>query len=156
MLLLFFFFFFQAEDGIRDSSVTGVQTCALPISTELTFGLKPAWPSVTRASVWLCPTTFGTAISFGACATVRLTLLSALTDVPPLGDCASTVPSGCDADVRLVTAPSCRPALVSVASAADCDWPTTSGTLTGAGPLETGTTTGLPGRASVPADALLR
>src|SRR5467141_4415941 len=28
------FFFFQAEDGIRDSSVTGVQTCALPISTQ--------------------------------------------------------------------------------------------------------------------------
>src|SRR5437764_12948833 len=29
------FFFFQAEDGIRDTSVTGVQTCALPISTVL-------------------------------------------------------------------------------------------------------------------------
>src|SRR5256885_11004962 len=28
------FFFFQAEDGIRDYKVTGVQTCALPISTE--------------------------------------------------------------------------------------------------------------------------
>src|SRR5256885_5112826 len=28
---LFFFFFFQAEDGIRDYKVTGVQTCALPI-----------------------------------------------------------------------------------------------------------------------------
>src|SRR5258706_12503525 len=28
-----FFFFFQAEDGIRDWSVTGVQTCALPIYT---------------------------------------------------------------------------------------------------------------------------
>src|SRR5699024_12146942 len=27
-----FFFFFQAEDGIRDRNVTGVQTCALPIS----------------------------------------------------------------------------------------------------------------------------
>src|SRR5256884_4721436 len=27
------FFFFQAEDGIRDVAVTGVQTCALPIST---------------------------------------------------------------------------------------------------------------------------
>src|SRR5438046_7138174 len=27
------FFFFQAEDGIRDWSVTGVQTCALPISS---------------------------------------------------------------------------------------------------------------------------
>src|SRR5260370_3935926 len=31
-LFIHFFFFFQAEDGIRDSSVTGVQTCALPIS----------------------------------------------------------------------------------------------------------------------------
>src|SRR5260370_28161994 len=30
-LYLCLFFFFQAEDGIRDSSVTGVQTCALPI-----------------------------------------------------------------------------------------------------------------------------
>src|SRR2546421_2523632 len=29
--LLSFFFFFQAEDGIRDLIVTGVQTCALPI-----------------------------------------------------------------------------------------------------------------------------
>src|SRR5260370_14105359 len=29
------FFFFQAEDGIRDSSVTGVQTCALPIPSML-------------------------------------------------------------------------------------------------------------------------
>src|SRR5438270_7142653 len=28
---LLFFFFFQAEDGIRDLTVTGVQTCALPI-----------------------------------------------------------------------------------------------------------------------------
>src|SRR5215213_4533202 len=33
---IFFFFFFQAEDGIRDWSVTGVQTCALPI-----FGRTP-------------------------------------------------------------------------------------------------------------------
>src|SRR5262249_59714323 len=30
-LMFCFFFFFQAEDGIRDWSVTGVQTCALPI-----------------------------------------------------------------------------------------------------------------------------
>src|SRR5215213_4377052 len=29
---MYYFFFFQAEDGIRDWSVTGVQTCALPIS----------------------------------------------------------------------------------------------------------------------------
>src|SRR5436189_3065690 len=31
IFVYFFFFFFQAEDGIRDTSVTGVQTCALPI-----------------------------------------------------------------------------------------------------------------------------
>src|SRR2546427_6723123 len=30
--MVVFFFFFQAEDGIRDLTVTGVQTCALPIS----------------------------------------------------------------------------------------------------------------------------
>src|SRR2546430_4006696 len=34
----FFLFFFQAEDGIRDLTVTGVQTCALPISRRL-----PTW-----------------------------------------------------------------------------------------------------------------
>src|SRR5216684_1507709 len=32
VIFQFFFFFFQAEDGIRDVAVTGVQTCALPIS----------------------------------------------------------------------------------------------------------------------------
>src|SRR5204862_4762357 len=37
-LFFFFFFFFQAEDGIRDLYVTGVQTCALPIFCGV------AWP----------------------------------------------------------------------------------------------------------------
>src|SRR3712207_8295726 len=37
-----FFFFFQAEDGIRDIGVTGVQTCALPICFVFqTFNLLP-------------------------------------------------------------------------------------------------------------------
>src|SRR5216683_3427422 len=36
-MILFFFFFFQAEDGIRDLIVTGVQTCALPIFTGQAF-----------------------------------------------------------------------------------------------------------------------
>src|SRR5437762_9994809 len=34
------FFFFQAEDGIRDTSVTGVQTCALPICVGVANGEK--------------------------------------------------------------------------------------------------------------------
>ena len=37
------FFFFQAEDGIRDYKVTGVQTCALPISQ--TPNPKPQTPN---------------------------------------------------------------------------------------------------------------
>src|SRR5699024_12147905 len=35
------FFFFQAEDGIRDRNVTGVQTCALPISLSINCAPKP-------------------------------------------------------------------------------------------------------------------
>src|SRR5688500_19664356 len=35
---MFFIFFFQAEDGIRDYKVTGVQTCALPISSSRSTG----------------------------------------------------------------------------------------------------------------------
>src|SRR2546427_6162320 len=40
-----FFFFFQAEDGIRDLTVTGVQTCALPISarTNVMFYERAFW-----------------------------------------------------------------------------------------------------------------
>ena len=34
------FFFFQAEDGIRDWSVTGVQTCALPICIIITISYR--------------------------------------------------------------------------------------------------------------------
>src|SRR3989454_2533157 len=54
-----FFFFFQAEDGIRDYKVTGVQTCALPIlAVEILVSLyfynmrhdpkQPAWPDRDR------------------------------------------------------------------------------------------------------------
>src|SRR6266850_6528217 len=44
-ILFLFFFFFQAEDGIRDYKVTGVQTCALPISGNLE---SRAYSSLTR------------------------------------------------------------------------------------------------------------
>src|SRR2546422_11639180 len=55
-----FFFFFQAEDGIRDVAVTGVQTCALPISSrpnaltdlrvEMKFGVYRPWYPETASS----------------------------------------------------------------------------------------------------------
>src|SRR2546429_1102531 len=47
--VVFFFFFFQAEDGIRDVAVTGVQTCALPIlihiSSVAVYSGSAAYPS---------------------------------------------------------------------------------------------------------------
>src|SRR3989442_4401478 len=46
-----FVFFFQAEDGIRDADVTGVQTCALPISRETTQDGIPADPEGRRDPV---------------------------------------------------------------------------------------------------------
>src|SRR5256885_2877325 len=42
----FIFFFFQAEDGIRDYKVTGVQTCALPILRQLFVGIQVAGPQL--------------------------------------------------------------------------------------------------------------
>src|SRR2546430_2981742 len=48
------FFFFQAEDGIRDLTVTGVQTCALPISGTSTR--TPAASGGSReGAVWTFP-----------------------------------------------------------------------------------------------------
>src|SRR2546425_2650361 len=55
--LRLFFFFFQAEDGIRDKLVTGVQTCALPISPESPaasrLGTPPTWPRRTSTRLSL-------------------------------------------------------------------------------------------------------
>src|SRR6266446_7994691 len=42
---MYFYFFFQAEDGIRDYKVTGVQTCALPISSAPVLPRRWKWPA---------------------------------------------------------------------------------------------------------------
>ena len=42
-MCVLYFFFFQAEDGIRDIGVTGVQTCALPIYSELMVKEQCLW-----------------------------------------------------------------------------------------------------------------
>src|SRR2546427_10675980 len=57
---LVFFFFFQAEDGIRDLTVTGVQTCALPI---LRARRPDTFPTDAAAAAALeHPLTFGAAL----------------------------------------------------------------------------------------------
>src|SRR5207249_8929572 len=50
-----FIFFFQAEDGIRDRNVTGVQTCALPIY----LICAPPWPLTSDAVEEVTVTTAG-------------------------------------------------------------------------------------------------
>src|SRR2546425_621579 len=54
-------FFFQAEDGIRDKLVTGVQTCALPISPDRPP--PPEFPYLPRLCGWHPPCTFRKACS---------------------------------------------------------------------------------------------
>src|SRR2546429_4622087 len=44
------FFFFQAEDGIRDVAVTGVQTCALPISAHRLIRRQPSRREASRVA----------------------------------------------------------------------------------------------------------
>src|SRR5438309_4335099 len=53
----FFFFFFQAEDGIRDGTVTGVQTCALPIligwSANIASKSSHGWSRICHSKQWI-------------------------------------------------------------------------------------------------------
>src|SRR2546426_10234271 len=70
--MMVFFFFFQAEDGIRDYKVTGVQTCALPIC---------ALATACRALSGWRPITAGVAATLGGAA-----IFSAFHYIGPYGD----------------------------------------------------------------------
>src|SRR5689334_24759551 len=59
-------FFFQAEDGIRDGTVTGVQTCALPICNNLALAIPDVLkqhPEYTKAQLGTAMT--GLALAYG-------------------------------------------------------------------------------------------
>src|SRR2546425_12188938 len=62
-LTFFFFFFFQAEDGIRDKLVTGVQTCALPISRSETGSHNTAAAEASQLGGELSPTSETTCVT---------------------------------------------------------------------------------------------
>src|SRR2546429_3282034 len=55
IILVVFFFFFQAEDGIRDVAVTGVQTCALPIRPESEHSHLFPIEKRTSSNLWTAP-----------------------------------------------------------------------------------------------------
>src|SRR5256885_6662580 len=73
------FFFFQAEDGIRDYKVTGVQTCALPIwAGALLLNLDPATNESKAAAAVAHAMPVGSGMGNG-----RLDLVQALQSVAP-------------------------------------------------------------------------
>src|SRR3712207_7449953 len=61
------FFFFQAEDGIRDIDVTGVQTCALPICA--TYALSSQYDAPARFKVTIPATGYYTVYAWWPAAT---------------------------------------------------------------------------------------
>src|SRR5437588_7428339 len=77
--VIVFFFFFQAEDGIRDHCVTGVQTCALPIC-----GVPEAYIQYgTALELWPSP---NSAYSLQLRYAVKPPMLIASTDTPMLDE----------------------------------------------------------------------
>src|SRR2546422_3050932 len=72
---MIFFFFFQAEDGIRDVAVTGVQTCALPISPMKpsdavliwSSGTVEKWHGVVLTSDSVSGIPYGTSLECDSC-----------------------------------------------------------------------------------------
>src|SRR5699024_11237268 len=76
--LLLFIFFFQAEDGIRDRNVTGVQTCALPISIPLCFLIYSA-----RRSLFLYLISWNSARAFVSSASGLSLLISDRSVIQP-------------------------------------------------------------------------
>src|SRR2546428_9656881 len=94
--VVFFFFFFQAEDGIRDLIVTGVQTCALPILTLTNSGT--ATLSITSiALAGLNPGDFaiaaGTTCTNGATVVAGASCLLNLTFTPTTASAQTSTPT---------------------------------------------------------------
>src|SRR5688500_19766133 len=73
------YFFFQAEDGIRDYKVTGVQTCALPISR-----------MITRSSRRLACSTFRNSTSTTAVSATKISYAAPTSSSPNLATASSS------------------------------------------------------------------
>src|SRR6266542_4896648 len=93
IMTFFLFFFFQAEDGIRDATVTGVRTCALPISGAPTAPSLPVPEGCGMGVVWTggLPRHGGSPLSISVYASRALTSGTAI--VVPSGK-AMTPPAG--------------------------------------------------------------
>src|SRR5271156_1785054 len=90
-----------------------------------------------EADAWVRLTTFGTVAPAGPLDTTRFTAEPAATLAPPTGLWLITAPEGTALLDWVVTVPTVRPAPVIAALAAACVEPTTFGTVSFAGPLDT-------------------
>src|SRR5215217_6246326 len=87
LVLVVFFFFFQAEDGIRAIGVTGVQTCALPISLHELDRTAPA-PGDWRVELIGVPEGAEIGLHLRLESVMEGVLVSGDLDVPVVGSCA--------------------------------------------------------------------
>jgi hypothetical protein len=115
---------------------------------------KPALVMAVVAAACVSPTTFGTDTLAGPLETTMLTAEPTLTLVPAVGLSLMTLPAATVLLVAVVTVPSTKPAPVIAVVAAACVSPTTFGTDTLAGPLETTMLTAEPTLTLVPAVGL--
>src|SRR2546421_5389081 len=90
-LLISFFFFFQAEDGIRDLIVTGVQTCALPISRAAQPARKVRYPRHARGHYGKLDVRFHCGDSF---VSAKKSSKSKTPKTIPSGKIATAIPTG--------------------------------------------------------------
>ncbi len=112
---------------------------------------KPAVVIAVLAALCVSPTTFGTLTCAGPLDTTRFTDEPVFTLVPAVGFSLMTLPEATVLLACVVTVPTTKPAVVMAVLAALCVSPTTLGTLTCAGPLETTRSTDEPVFTLVPA-----
>src|SRR2546426_893305 len=129
--MVFFFFFFQAEDGIRDYKVTGVQTCALPIFRTVSPAARHhrRWRGGTgeqvSGSCRLCATALGSTSRRATPASLRWRPGGfGSTSKTPLTCCSSSLSSERwpPTDGVFELPPSHKPRLSSSPRAADSPW----------------------------------
>jgi hypothetical protein len=149
-----------AEPVLTEVPVTGLSLITSPEGTVELEALvtvpttRPAPEMAVVAAACVSPITSGTDTFAGPLETTRLTAEPALTEVPATGLSLITLPEATLLLDCVVTVPATRPAPVMAVVAAACVSPTTFGTDTFAGPLETTRLTAEPALTEVPATGL--
>src|SRR5882762_11669416 len=151
---------FTADPTFTWVPAVGLSLITLPAGSVLLDAVftvprtRPTFVMAVVAAACVRPTTFGTATCPGPVDTTRLTADPTFTCVPAVGLSLITLPAGTVLLDAVVTVPSTSPALVMTVVAAACVRPTTFGTATCPGPVDTTRFTADPTFTWVPAVGL--